>query len=212
MALAFKFTAETFKELFPKNKEPQVWADAINEILPDYDINTPKRVAAFLAQCGHESAGFTTLTENLNYGAAGLRGIFGKYFKDDATANAYQRQPQKIANKVYSSRMGNGDEASGDGWKYRGRGPIQLTGKDNYTKFANDMFEDPETVMDNPDVVALDKETALTSAVWFWNKNKLNALADIGDIKTMTKRINGGYIGLEDRIKHYDHALHVLGA
>jgi putative chitinase len=98
------------------------------------------------------------------------------------------------------------------GWKYRGRGPIQLTGKANYTQFANDMFEDPETVMDNPDVVALDKETALTSAVWFWNKNKLNALADVGDIKTMTKKINGGYIGLEDRIKHYDHALHVLGA
>jgi len=212
MALAFKFTAETFKELFPKNKEPQVWAAAINEILPDYDINTPKRVAAFLAQCGHESAGFTTLTENLNYGAAGLRGIFGKYFKDDATAKAFERKPEKIANKVYASRMGNGDEASGEGWKYRGRGPIQLTGKDNYTKFANDMFEDPETVMDNPDVVALDKETALTSAVWFWNKNKLNALADVGDIKTMTKKINGGYIGLEDRIKHYNHALHVLGA
>lgn len=212
MALPFEFTADTFRELFPKNKEPQVWADAINEILPDYEIDTPKRVAAFLAQCGHESAGFTTLTENLNYGAAGLKGIFGKYFKDDATANAYQRQPQKIANKVYASRMGNGDEASGEGWKYRGRGPIQLTGKANYTAFANDMFEDPETVMNNPDVVALDKETALTSAVWFWNKNKLNALADIGDIKTMTKRINGGYIGLDDRIKHYDHALHVLGA
>lgn len=211
MALPFEFTADTFRELFPKNKEPQVWADAINEILPDYDINTPKRVAAFLAQCGHESAGFTTLTENLNYGAAGLKGIFGKYFKDDATANAYQRQPQKIANKVYANRMGNGDEASGEGWKYRGRGPIQLTGKENYTKFAHDMFEDPETVMENPDVVALDKETALTSAVWFWQKNGLNALADVGDIKTMTKRINGGYIGLEDRIKHYNHALHVLG-
>jgi putative chitinase len=211
MALPFKFTAETFKELFPRNKEPQVWADAINEILPDYDINTPKRVAAFLAQCGHESAGFTTLTENLNYGATGLKGIFGKYFKDDTTAKAYERKPEKIANKVYASRMGNGDEASGEGWKYRGRGPIQLTGKDNYTKFANDMFEDPETVMDNPDVVALDKETALTSAVWFWNKNKLNVLADAGDIKTMTKKINGGYIGLEDRIKHYEHALHVLG-
>lgn len=212
MALPFEFTADTFRELFPKNKEPQVWADAINEILPDYDINTPKRVAAFLAQCGHESAGFTALSENLNYGAAGLRGIFGKYFPDDATANAYARQPEKIANKIYANRMGNGDTASGEGYRFRGRGPIQLTGKANYTAFANDMFEDPETVLNNPDVVALDKETALTSAVWFWNKNKLNALADVGDIKTMTKKINGGYIGLEDRIKHYDHALHVLGA
>ena len=207
-----QLTTQQFAEMFPKNKDAQAWTDALNEILPDYDINTPKRVAAFLAQCGHESGGFTTLTENLNYGATGLKGIFGKYFKDDATANAYQRQPQKIANKVYANRMGNGDEASGEGWKYRGRGPIQLTGKANYTQFANDMFEDPETVLDNPDVVALDKETALTSAVWFWNKNKLNALADIGDIKTMTKKINGGYIGLDDRIKHYDHALHVLGA
>lgn len=212
MALPFEFTADTFRELFPKNKEPQVWADAINEILPDYEIDTPKRVAAFLAQCGHESAGFTALSENLNYGAAGLRGIFGKYFPDDATAKAYERQPEKIANKIYANRMGNGDTASGEGYKFRGRGPIQLTGKANYTAFANDMFEDPETVMNNPDVVALDKETALTSAVWFWNKNKLNALADVGDIKTMTKRINGGYIGLEDRIKHYNHALHVLGA
>lgn len=207
-----QLTTQQFSEMFPKNKTPQEWTDALNEILPDYDINTPKRVAAFLAQCGHESAGFSVLTENLNYGAAGLRGIFGKYFPDDATANAYARQPEKIANKVYANRMGNGDTASGEGYKFRGRGPIQLTGKTNYTQFANDMFEDPETVLDNPDVVALDKETALTSAVWFWNKNKLNALADIGDIKTMTKKINGGYIGLEDRLKHYDHALHVLGA
>lgn len=207
-----QLTKQQFAEMFPKNKDAQEWTDALNEILPDYDINTPKRVAAFLAQCGHESAGFSVLMENLNYGTAGLRGIFGKYFPDDATANAYARQPEKIANKVYANRMGNGDTASGEGWKYRGRGPIQLTGKANYTQFANDMFEDPETVLDNPDVVALDKETALTSAVWFWNKNKLNALADIGDIKTMTKKINGGYIGLDDRIKHYDHALHVLGA
>lgn len=212
MALPFEFTADTFKQLFPKNKEPQAWADAINDILPDYDINTPKRVAAFLAQCGHESGGFTTLTENLNYGAAGLQGIFKKYFPDAETAKAYERQPEKIANKIYANRMGNGDTASGDGWKFRGRGPIQLTGKDNYTKFANTMFEDPQTVLDNPDVVAQDKETALTSAVWFWGTNKLNALADAGDIKTMTKKINGGYIGLEDRIAHYEHALKVLGA
>jgi putative chitinase len=209
--MALTLTVEQFKEMFPRNKDAEEWVEALNVILPDYKIDTVGRVAAFLAQCGHESAGFTTLTENLNYGAAGLKGIFGKYFKDDATAKAYERQPQKIANKVYANRMGNGDEASGEGWKYRGRGPIQLTGKENYTKFAHDMFEDPETVLDNPDVVALDKETALTSAVWFWNKNKLNDLADKGDILTMTKRINGGTIGLEDRKKHYHHALEILG-
>ena len=210
MALAFKFTAETFKELFPKNKEPQVWAAAINEILPDYDINTPKRVAAFLAQCGHESAGFTTLTENLNYGAAGLRGIFGKYFKDDATAKAFERKPEKIANRVYASRMGNGPESSGDGWKYRGRGPIQLTGKANYLAFAKEMFDDWENLFENPDWVTADRDFALMSAIWFWNKNKLNVQADSGDIKLMTKKINGGYIGLEDRIKHYNEAIHLL--
>ena len=209
--MALTITVEQFKQLFPRNKDAAEWVEALNVILPDYKINTVSRVAAFLAQCGHESAGFTTLTENLNYGAAGLKGIFGKYFKDDSSANAYQRQPQKIANKVYANRMGNGDEASGDGWKYRGRGPIQLTGKSNYTQFANDMFEDPETVLDNPDVVALDKETALTSAVWFWNKNKLNDLADKGDIVAMTKKINGGTIGLADRQDHYHHALEILG-
>jgi putative chitinase len=207
-----QLTQQQFAEMFPKNKDSQGWADALNKVLPDYDINTPKRVAAFLAQCGHESAGFTTLTENLNYSVAGLKRVFGKYFKDTATANAYQRQPQKIANRVYANRMGNGDEASGEGWKYRGRGPIQLTGKINYTQFANDMFDDPKSVLDNPDVVALNKEIALTSAVWFWNKNELNSLADIGDIKAMTKKINGGHVGLEDRIKHYNHALNLLGA
>lgn len=211
MALPFEFTADTFRQLFPKNKEPQVWADAINEVLPEYEINTPKRVAAFLAQCGHESAGFSVLSENLNYSSDALNKLFGKYFKD-GSATSYARKPEKIANKVYANRMGNGTTASGDGWKFRGRGPIQLTGKNNYVQFANDMFEDPETVLDNPDIVSLDKETAISAAVWFWQKNKLNALADKGDILNMTKRINGGTNGLEDRIKHYEHALHVLGA
>ena len=213
MALPFEFTADTFRQLFPKNKDPEVWADAINEVLPDYEINTPKRVAAFLAQCGHESAGFSVLSENLNYSSDALNKLFGKYFvKAGRDSVPYHRQPEKIANVIYAGRMGNGDTASGEGYKFRGRGPIQLTGKSNYVQFANDMFEDPETVLDNPDVVALDKETALASAVWFWQKNKLNAFADKGDILNMTKRINGGTIGLEDRIKHYEHALHVLGA
>ena len=115
-----------------------------------------------------------------------------------------------IANKVYGGRMGNGPEASGDGWKYRGRGPIQLTGKDNYRAFAKDMFEDWENLFENPDWVTSDRDFALMSAIWFWNKNKLNVQADAGDIKLMTKKINGGYIGLEDRIHHYEDAIKLL--
>ena len=204
-------TVEQFKELFPRNQNAEDWVDAINDILPDFDINTPKRVAAFLAQCGHESAGFSVLKENLNYSAEGLNNIFPKYFKNAGRdATKYARQPEKIANVVYANRMGNGDEASGDGWKYRGRGPIQLTGKDNYRAFANDYFEDPETLLNDPDLLIDHIPTSLLAAVWFWQKNKLNVQADAGDIKTMTKKINGGFIGLEDRIKHYEHALHIL--
>lgn len=206
-----QITVQQFKELFPQNKNAQEWTDAINDILPDFEINTPKRVAAFLAQCGHESAGFSTLKENLNYSADGLNNTFPKYFKNAGRdATQYARNPEKIANVVYANRMGNGDEASGDGWKYRGRGPIQLTGKDNYRAFANDYFEDPETLLNDPDLLIDHIPTSLLAAVWFWQKNKLNVQADAGDIKLMTKKINGGYIGLEDRIKHYEHALHVL--
>jgi putative chitinase len=203
-------TVEQFKELFPRNVNAEEWVEAINEILPDFEINTPKRVAAFLAQCGHESGGFMVLKENLNYSAEGLNKIFKKYFPTLESAQPYARQPEKIANRVYSNRMGNGDEASGDGWKYRGRGPIQLTGKDNYRAFANDYFEDPQTLLDDPDLLIDHIPTSLLAAVWFWQKNKLNKEADAGDIKTMTRKINGGFIGLEDRIKHYEHALHVL--
>ena len=205
-----QITVEQFKELFPKNANAQEWTDALNDILPDFEINTPKRVAAFLAQCGHESAGFSVLKENLNYSAEGLNKIFKKYFPTLESAQPYARQPEKIANKVYANRMGNGDEASGDGWRYRGRGPIQLTGKDNYRAFANDYFEDPQTLLDDPDLLIDHIPTSLLAAVWFWQKNKLNVQADAGDIKMMTKKINGGFIGLEDRIKHYEHALHVL--
>ena len=205
-----QITVEQFKELFPKNANAEEWTDALNDILPDFEINTPKRVAAFLAQCGHESGGFSVLKENLNYSADGLNKIFKKYFPTLESAQPYARQPEKIANKVYANRMGNGDETSGDGWRYRGRGPIQLTGKDNYRAFANDYFEDPQTLLDDPDLLIDHIPTSLLAAVWFWQKNKLNVQADAGDIKMMTKKINGGFIGLEDRIKHYEHALHVL--
>jgi len=203
-------TAEQFHKLFPRNPEPAVWAEAMANVFPTYDINTPQRVAAFLAQCGHESGGWTVFEENLNYSAKGLMGIFKKYFPTEELANQYARKPEKIANRVYGGRMGNGPESSGDGWKYRGRGPIQLTGSDNYKAFAKDMFDDWENLYNNPDWVTSDKDFALMSAIWFWNKNKLNREADSGDIKTMTRKINGGYIGLEDRIHHYEQAIHLL--
>ena len=203
-------TAEQFHQLFPRAQDPQGWVDSMNNVFPNYELDSPKRIAAFLAQCGHESGGWTVFEENLNYSAKGLMGIFKKYFPDEATATAYQRQPEKIANKVYANRMGNGPESSGDGWKYRGRGPIQLTGKDNYRAFAKEMFDDWENLFNNPDWVNADRDFALMSAIWFWNKNKLNREADAGDIKTMTRKINGGYIGLEDRIKHYEEAIHLL--
>jgi putative chitinase len=199
-------TSEQFSLLFPNNKEASAWTDALNSILPQYNINTIHRVAGFLAQCGHESNGFTVLSENLNYGAAGLKTVFGKYFKTTDPLQ-YERKPEKIANHVYCNRMGNGDEASGDGWKYRGRGPIQITGKNNYTSFSADMGID---VMASPDMVSMNKRIALLSAVWFWNKNDLNTIADNNDIKGMTQRINGGVNGLAERTKLYNKALGIL--
>lgn len=203
-------TADQFAQLFPRAQDPDLWVDSMNNVFPNYEINTPKRIAAFLAQCGHESGGWTVFEENLNYSAKGLMTTFKKYFPTEQIANAYARQPEKIANRVYANRMGNGPEQSGDGWMYRGRGPIQLTGRNNYLVFAQDMFEDWENLYNNPDWVTSDRDFALMSAVWFWNKNNLNREADAGDIKTMTRKINGGYIGLEDRIKHYNEAIHLL--
>jgi putative chitinase len=202
-------SANQFSKLFPNCKDPDGWVDAMNEVFPKYEINTPRRIAAFIAQCGHESGGWRTFSENLNYSAKALDAVFGKYFvRAGRNAEEYARQPEKIANVVYANRMDNGDSGSGDGWRYRGRGPIQLTGKANYKSFAGDMGVD---VINNPDLVAEDKTVALMSAIWFWNKNGLNKYADDGDIKTMTKRINGGYIGLEDRIHHYEQAMEALG-
>jgi putative chitinase len=203
-------TAQQFSHLFPRAQDPESWVNSMNEVFPTYDINTPQRIAAFLAQCGHESGGWTVFEENLNYSAKGLNGIFKKYFPTLESALPYERKPEKIANKVYGNRMGNGPESSGDGWKYRGRGPIQLTGKNNYTQFAKDMFDDWQNVVDNPDWVTADRDFALMSAIWFWNKNGLNKWADTGDIKELTRRINGGYIGLEDRIHHYKDAIKLL--
>ena len=204
-------TREQLAQMIPGNPYLDNWLEALNEILPEYEINTPRRVAAFVAQCAHESGGFRALKENLNYRAATLRKIFPKYFPNDAIANEYASKPNKqeaIANRVYANRMGNGPEESGDGFRYCGRGLIQLTGKDNYTWFAASL----EIPVEEAAEYLQTFEGAVQSACWFWETNNLNQWADKGDILTLTKRINGGTIGLEDRIKHYNHALHVLGA
>ena len=187
--------------------------DAVIAMIPDtaakFQINTPLRLAHFLAQCGHESGGFRATQENLNYSAKGLMGIFKKYFPTEAIANQYQRNPQKIASKVYANRMGNGTEASGEGYKFRGRGYIQLTGKDNYTAFGKSIGEDMTA---NPDKVA--SQYALLSAAWFFSKNGLHKIADEGAsdvvVTKITKRVNGGTIGLPDRIKHFKEYYHLL--
>jgi putative chitinase len=180
--------------------------DAVIQMIPDtaakFQINTPLRLAHFLAQCGHESGGFKATQENLNYSAKGLAGIFKKYFPTEAAAAPYARNPQKIASKVYGGRMGNGPEPTGDGFKFRGRGYIQLTGKDNYTAFGKAINEDMTA---NPDKVAT--HYALLSAAWFFSKNGLHRMADEGAsdlvVTKITKRVNGGTIGLPDRIKHF---------
>jgi putative chitinase len=157
------------------------------------------RAAHFFAQCAHESGNWKATSENLNYGAKGLRGIFGKYFPTDALAKSYERQPQKIANRVYANRMGNGDEASGDGWKFRGRGFLQLTGHDNYEALSK--YINRPDIMENPDLVA--GELAIESALWFFDRNKLWSICDQGTgdaaIIALTRRINGGQHGIEDR-------------
>jgi len=178
-------------------------------VMEKFQINTPLRLAHFLAQCGHESGGFRLTKENLNYSAKGLMGIFKKYFPTEALAKQYERKPEKIANKVYGGRMGNGPEASGDGAKFCGRGYIQLTGKDNYTAFGKAIGED---ICANPDKVA--STYALLSAAWFFSKNGLHKMADGGAtdqvVTSITKRVNGGTIGLADRIKHFKEYYHLL--
>jgi putative chitinase len=176
--------------------ECEYYLESLNVVLPNKEINTSLRLCHFLAQIIHESGHFKYKSENLNYSAKALRSVFGKYFKTDAVANEYARKPEKIANRVYANRMGNGDEASGDGWKYRGRGLIQLTGKCNYDACGKAIGLD---LLGNPDLLTESAEASVLAACWFWNKNGLNQFADKDDITTITKRINGGTNGLEDR-------------
>lgn len=208
MSFDFDFTEDQLHHLLPRVKNLSEWYESLVDVLPQYEINDIARVAAFIAQCAHESGGFTTLSENLNYSADGLRKIFPKYFPTAEMAQQYHRQPEKIANRVYANRMGNGPEASGEGYKFRGRGLIQLTGKSNYQRCSMAMFED-DTLLQQPDVLT-QPYYAIHSACWFWTANKLNELADAQDLRMMTKKINGGFIGLDDRVKHYNHAIEVL--
>jgi len=208
MSFDFEFTAEKLAKCLPRNKDINNLFEAFNTVLPRYEITTVERVAAFLAQCGHESADFTVLKENLNYSADGLHKVFPKRFPTVESANAYNRNPEKIANKIYSDRMGNGPEASGEGYKFRGRGAIQLTGKENYSKFATSIGQSLDEAVAYTETL----DGAIESACWFWNTNKLNALADAADIVTLTKRINGGTLGLDERKHHFENNLVVLSA
>lgn len=214
----------TFKYLFPeaskqssgpmslgklKGHIPDAVLSQIPEVIETFQINTPLRLCHFLAQCGHESAGFKIVNENLNYSTKGLLTIFKKYFPTEAMAREYERKPEKIANLVYGNRMGNGPVESGEGYKYRGRGFIQLTGKINYTAFDKVVSED---IVSNPDLVAT--KYPLLSAAWYWNSRSLNSVADKGEsevvVAEVTRKVNGGTIGLDDRIKHFKEYLELL--
>jgi putative chitinase len=202
-------TLDILQQLCPKTKKTvlQLYATPLHEVAEYYDMYVNmNRAAAFVAQTAHESGGFNFVKENLSYGAKGLMTTFKKYFPNEDLAKQYERKPEKIANRVYGGRMGNGDEASGDGYRFCGRGLIQLTGRNNYTKFAADLgisVEDTVAYLETP-------AGAVSSAGWFWDNNNLNQYCDSNDFVTLTKRINGGTIGLEDRQHHYQLALQLL--
>lgn len=194
--------------MIPGNPYVSQWHAALKQILPDYDINTPLRLAAFIAQCAHESGNFTRTIENLNYRAESLMRTWPRLFPTIEIATQYAHNQQAIANRAYANRMGNGDEASGDGWRYRGRGLLQITGKENYQTFADSISTPVEEIPDFLETF----EGAVQGSCWFWESRDLNGPADIKDIITITEKINGGRIGLDDRISRYQHALKVLNA
>ena len=198
---------EQLKKIIPTNKETAAWLEVLTTVLPKYGVNTPLRLAGFLAQTAHESGDFKSIEENLNYSAEGLIKTWPTRFNTNNT-KAYARKPEAIANKVYADRMGNGNEASGDGWKFRGRGIKQLTGRDNYTQFAKAIGITAEEATE----YCSTKRGAVESAAWFWKTNNLNRFADADDIVGLTKAINGGTIGLADRKKKYSIAKTVLSS
>jgi putative chitinase len=201
-------TPQQLSQIIPDNQYVDQWCEALNKFLPDYKINTVQREAAFLSQCAHESAGFTALQENLNYQAASLMRVWPTHFPTIEIATQYAHHPEQIADRAYANRMGNGDEASGDGWKFRGRGLIQLTGRSNYTAFGNTVNMTPDQVIEYVQTF----DGAVQTACWFWNTNNLNQYADVNNIQTITQRINGGLNGLDDRIARYNLAQQALGA
>lgn len=207
--MKFNFTKEKLSKILVGNVELNDWFDAFNEILPKYEINTVERVAGFLAQTCHESANYTKLEENLNYSAERLVAVFPKRFPSLSAARPFHRKPQMIANRIYSNRMGNGSPESNDGWNFRGRGPIQITGKYNYTECSKYLFKDLRLIK-TPELILLDKKICVGSAVWYWNSRNLNKFADSKNIVGMTRAINGGTIGLEDRDKKFKKFLIIL--
>lgn len=205
------FTSAQLQQLLPNNPYVGKWYEVLSKLLPEYNINTPKRIAAFLSQCIHESGEFTILVENLNYTLPTLRKVFPKYFPNDNIALLYINKPNKqeaIANRVYANRMGNGDEASGDGFRYRGRGLIQITGKNNYQSFADSVESNINLIPDYLETF----EGAVQSACWFWESNKLNQFADSSDIVGLSKAINGGLNGLDRRLTLYKKVSQIIGA
>ena len=204
-------TVDQLRAMIPTNKEVDAWCEELNKALPKYDITTDQRIAGFISQCAHESADFTAMSENLNYREETLNKVFPRYFgPGKRNAAEYAKNPEKIANYVYmdefrTSKLGN--TQPGDGWRFRGRGLKQLTGRDNYTRFAKDY----DMTAEEAAVWVETKEGALASALWFWNTNKLNAIADTGSVPALTKKINGGDIGLADRQARYTRAMAALG-
>jgi putative chitinase len=196
--------------MIPTNKEVAAWCEELNKALPKYDITTPERIAGFISQCAHESMDFNAMSENLNYREETLNKVFPRYFgPGKRNAAEYAKNPEKIANYVYmdefrTSKLGN--VQPGDGWRFRGRGLKQLTGRDNYTRFAKDYDMTAEEAAEWVET----KEGALASALWFWNTNNLNTVADTGSVPALTKKINGGDIGLQDRQARYEKAMAVL--
>lgn len=201
-------TTETLRQILPDCRDPDAWAFELEAQTPVFSISTPQRLAAFIAQTAHESSSFNVLQENLNYSKDGLRKVFPKYFPDDNTALRYARQPKLIASRVYGGRMGNGGEQTQEGWKFRGRGLIQVTGKNNYRACSRYLFND-DRLLDDPDLL-LTPEFAMASAGWYWEVNNLNRVADSGDFALLTRRINGGTHGLNRRIELFERASRVL--
>ena len=194
------------KKIFPHNKNPEGLVQVLNVLLPKYHIDTKERLACFLSQCGHESGEFNNLKENLNYSAKGLCATWNKRFPTLLDALPYERNPEKIANKVYCNRMGNGSESSGDGWKYRGRGCIQLTGKENYTEFASSVGKSLEEAVEYCETL----QGAIESGCYFWKENNLNQYCDGKDFKGLTEAINGRLNGYDDRLRLHNLAISIL--